>query len=96
MAIPIEFRPISEAILGHLDGKEPDEVLFIVGRKKYTAKDVEKHLKKEDRFASSIITYALRVNAGNPAPRSKKVVTLKPKDVSQEQIDKTVQMFQAV
>jgi len=87
MALEQEFKPIATAILRHLDKKKPDDVIFIVGKKQYKAKDLKKHFSKEDKIAETIIKYALNVNGTI-------CKTLSPNSVSKEQIEKTIKMFE--
>lgn len=87
MAIKIEFKPIAEAIIKNVERKDPNETLFIVGRKEYKAKAILKHFKKEDAVATEIIKMALKVNIGN------KQTTLNPRDITPDVIEKTIKMF---
>jgi len=88
MAIQIEFKPITDAIVRNIKAKDPEEVLFVVGRKKYTAKIVLQHFKKEDDIATEIIKMAIKVNVNN------KQTTLSLKDITPEVIEKTAKMFE--
>lgn len=87
MAITPQFKPIAEAILEHLENKEPNDVLFIAGKKQYKVKDIKKHILKEDKIANTIISLALKASGAD------KSVLLSPDTVPLEQINATVQMF---
>lgn len=88
MPIDMQFKPIAEAIIKNMELKDPDEVVFVVGRKKYRAKALLKHFRKEDSVAENIIKMALNVNTSN------KVITLNPDSIDDETINKTVKMFE--
>jgi hypothetical protein len=91
MAITQQFKPIAEAILEHLENKEPNSVLFVVGKKKYKAKDIKKHILKEDKIANTIITLALK--ASGCQCQAERGILLSPDAVPEEHINATVQMF---
>lgn len=93
MTIQEEFKPIAEAILEHVQNKNPNTVLFVVGKKQYKAKDVKKHILKEDKVANTLIKLALKTNGCNC--EIKRGVLLAPEIVSPEQIEATVQMFKS-
>jgi len=89
MAIQMQFKPIAEAIIKNVECKDPDETVFVVGRKIYRARALLEHFRKEDAIASEIIQIAIRVHTGHA-----KTLTLGGNEVPVEIINKTVRMFE--
>ena len=85
MALLKQFKPIKDAVLDHLSKKNPNDVIFVIGGKSYTAKDVEKHFKKEDKFSEILISYAIKSNSTSK--------TFDINLVSDDEINATVKMF---
>ena len=88
MAIPMQFKPIAEAIIKNVESKDPNETIFVVGKKIYKAKALLKHFKKEDAIASEIIRMAIKYNVPT------KIITLSPFDITPAVIEQTIKMFE--
>lgn len=85
MALSKELKPIKDAVLDNLNKKDPEDILFIVGGKTYTVKEVIKHFKKEDKFSKNLITTAvLSISKRNKFDINK---------VTNEEIQEVIQMF---
>jgi len=87
MAIDIQFKPIAEAIVKNLKTKDPNEVIFVIGKKSYNAKVLLKHFNKEDNIAENIIKMAINANSQS------KILSLNG-TVDTEIINKAVKMFE--
>jgi hypothetical protein len=85
MAIKKQFKPVLDAIIDSLNIKDPDEVVFIVGRKEYRTRELLVHFKKEDNIAETIIHYTLRVACQCDDTRTM--------SLSQDQIEAAVKLF---
>ena len=60
MALELYLIPVAKAMIKNVENKDPNSVLFYIGTKQFKAKDVKKHLQKEDKFAEMLIKYALK------------------------------------
>lgn len=88
MGLKSEFKPLKDAIINNLETKDPDEVVFIVGKKPYKAKEILKHIKKEDSIAEDIVKSVLQVV-------NEKIIKLNSPSVSSEDINAAIQLFKS-
>jgi len=87
MGLKGEFKPIKDAILNNLNKKDPESVVFVVGKKSYKVKEILHHVEKEDNIAEDIIKTTLRIVNQN-------IVKLNPSTVSSEDINAAAQLFE--
>lgn len=88
MVIEEKLKPIAKAMIENLNKKDPEEIIFIVGKKLYRAKEIINHVKKEDKVAKIIIHYALKANG---CCKEKKTLILS--EISEEDVRNAVKMF---
>jgi len=91
LGITLKFKPIVDAILEHLKTKEPNDILFVVGGKTYKVKEVRNHMVNQDKVAVKLLTFALKANGCQC--QEERGILLSPQTITDEQINKTVQMF---
>jgi len=95
LGLTLKSKPIVAAILEHLKTKEPNDILFVVGGKTYKVKEVRNHMVNQDKVAVKVavklLTFALKANGCQC--QEERGILLSPQTITDEQINKTVQMF---
>ncbi|GAF81860.1 unnamed protein product, partial [marine sediment metagenome] len=74
------------AIIDYVLGEPSDKILFIVGRKSYTAKEVLKAMKKGNKLAEEIINLSVKSNCTGG-------VILTPDVITEDVMQATLQMW---
>ena len=80
-----KLKPVADAMIDNLSKKTPNEVVFIVGRKEYKAKEVIKELEKGSNLAGELIRNAINAACGCQRRFAA--------EASSEEIEAAVKMF---
>lgn len=86
MAIKKELECVRGAIIDYVLDEPSDKILFIVGRKSYTAKEVLKAMKKGNKLAEEIINLSVKSNCTGG-------VILTPDVITEDVMQATLQMW---
>ena len=89
MAIKKELECVRGAIIEHVLGEPSDKILFVIGRKSYTAKEVLKAMKKGNKLAEEIINLSIKSNCTHG-------VVLTPDIITEDVVQAAVQMWKRV
>ena len=86
MTIVKELECVRDAIIDYVLDEPDDAVLFVVGRKSYTAKEVLKAMRNGDKLAEEIINLSIKSNCTGG-------VVLTPDVVTEDVVQATLQMW---
>lgn len=87
MAIMKELECVRGAIIEYLADEPDEKILFVVGRKSYTAKEVRKAMKKGNKLAEEIINLSIKSNCACG-------VTLTSDVITEDVVRATLQMWE--
>lgn len=86
MALDLELQPIKKAIIKNLQNYPPEKIVFVIGKKGYRAREVIRHVTREDKLAEEIIQLAIRVSCSQ-------TILTPDCEVTEEMVEATVKMF---
>jgi len=86
MAIMKELECVRGAIIDYLTDEPDDKILFIIGRKSYTTKEVRRAMNNGDKLAEEIINLSVKSNCSHS-------VVLTPDAITEDVVQSTLQMW---
>ncbi len=86
MAIKKELECVRGAIIEHVLDEPSNKILFVIGKKSYTAKEILKAMKKGNKLAEEIINLSIKSNCDHG-------VAFTPDAITEDVVQSAVQMW---